>query len=50
MPVLIKCGPIIPRLEDLLADRGVLPERELSEDELARLMIDELIPFPTFVG
>jgi hypothetical protein len=46
----VDLSDVIPRLEDLLADRGVLPERELSEDELARLMIDELIPFPTFVG
>jgi hypothetical protein len=37
---------IVPTLTGLLADRGVLPDRRLNEEELAAIMIDELIPFP----
>jgi hypothetical protein len=44
----VDLNQIVPRLEKLLAERGVLPVHDLSEDELARLMIDELIPFPAF--
>jgi hypothetical protein len=39
---------IIPALTQLMVRRGVLPDREVSEEELGRAMIDEFVVFPVF--
>jgi hypothetical protein len=41
---------ILPSLMGLLAERGALPKRVLTEEELVAVLIDELIPFPSPVG